>query len=82
MIIHFAGMERNFDMPDEMQEPFGIPFDYKSIMMYKWNSFAIDSNKPTIIAKDPSVGKDFRGHEMTKNDIALINAMYECDKQQ
>lgn len=79
--MYFAGQEYNFDYPDAKQETYGIPFDYHSIMMYKWNAFAKDPNKPTIIAKKPGVGTDFRGKQLSKNDIALINTMYNCRNQ-
>lgn len=53
-----------------------------SIMMYRWNSFAIDDSKPTIIAKQPGVGTNMRGSEMSEHDIALLNTMYKCKKRQ
>lgn len=77
----FAAHKHNFLVAPN-QTTFGIPFDYTSVMMYTWNAFAINRKKSTIIPKQPGVKKEsLRGQKMSKNDIALINTMYKCKKQ-
>lgn len=61
----FAGQEHNFVIWND-QINYGLPFDYHSVLMYKWNAFAKDPTKPTIIAKKPGVGKDFRGYKLSE----------------
>lgn len=47
-------------------------------MMYRWNEFAVDKTKPTIVAKKSGIGKNMRGEKMSDNDILAINTLYDC----
>lgn len=75
-----TGQRHNFKIAPN-QTTFGIKFNYLSIMMYRWNEFAKDRSKPTIVAKQPGVGRNMRGDKMSDDDILAIRTMYKCDRK-
>lgn len=69
---HFA-----FDKYDQSYvDPFGVPYDYASIMHYDAYAFAIDRNVPTIYPKQSGV--TLGNTQLTQLDIQKINNMYKC----
>ncbi|OQV23476.1 putative High choriolytic enzyme 1 [Hypsibius exemplaris] len=55
-----------------------LPYDYNSQTHYNPYDFAIDRNKPTMVAKNGAkLGNGDRG--MTKLDIQRIRRFYECE---
>lgn len=70
------GMEHNFDKvnPDSTSQ-FGYPYDLFSIMHYPGWAFAIDSQYPTMVARNPDISLDYRW-DMTDTDVNRINQMY------
>ncbi|XP_041845330.1 low choriolytic enzyme-like [Melanotaenia boesemani] len=77
--ILFENIKPEFKFAFEKVETNNLmtPYDFNSVMQY--NKYAFSKNgKPTIVAKcDPNL--DF-GHakQMSKNDIARINRLYNC----
>lgn len=58
-----------------------MPYDYYSIMHYKYNTFAFDTNVATIIPKDLSVDLSIMGirDNLSDIDILKIQKYYECN---
>lgn len=58
----------------------GMPYDYYSIMHYRYNTFAINENLPTIIPKDKSVNINDLGtrDDLSRIDILKIKKYYNC----
>ncbi|KAM8893662.1 high choriolytic enzyme 1-like [Spinachia spinachia] len=70
------GRERNFEK--QPTNNLGTTYDFESVMHY--GKFAFSSNgNPTIVSKaDPDM--EFgSATTMSKNDIARVNALYECN---
>ncbi|XP_054472302.1 high choriolytic enzyme 1-like [Anoplopoma fimbria] len=69
------GMARNFEK--QPTNNLGTPYDFDSVMQY--SKYAFSSNgEPTITSKDDPELEFGRVTEMSKNDIARVNALYEC----
>jgi hypothetical protein len=58
---------------------FGTSYDYKSVMHYQDNAFAIDRSKPTMITRDPKYQKVI-GYAKgpSSEDILRLRRMYKC----
>ncbi|KAM9825118.1 high choriolytic enzyme 2-like isoform X2 [Syngnathus typhle] len=69
------GTENNFDIAPTNN--MGAPYDYDSVMHY--NAFSASENgQPTIVAKYRSITNFGIGPEMSDNDYARLNRLYEC----
>jgi Astacin (Peptidase family M12A) len=63
----------------------GMPYDYESVMHYKWNYFSISWGQPTIISNDKGRKVDMGNRKaMTALDVEKINRWYksECDQRE
>uniref|UniRef100_A0A1I8AAD5 Zinc metalloproteinase n=1 Tax=Steinernema glaseri TaxID=37863 RepID=A0A1I8AAD5_9BILA len=65
---------------EETNYNYGVRYDYGSIMHYAPTSFAINTNKPTLIAKmNPNYHKTMGQRvSLAFSDIWLINAHHKC----
>ncbi|XP_077447062.1 high choriolytic enzyme 1-like [Stigmatopora argus] len=71
-----AGVESNFQKVNTNN--LNTPYDFDSIMHY--SKFAFSKNgEPTIVSKTDPDRLFGLSTEMTANDIARINALYQCD---
>uniref|UniRef100_A0A3Q2YR36 Metalloendopeptidase n=1 Tax=Hippocampus comes TaxID=109280 RepID=A0A3Q2YR36_HIPCM len=81
VIIHFENVKRGEEHNFEKEETnnLGSPYDFNSIMHY--GNFAFSKNKrPTIVARGNPHLVFGLAKEMNSNDIARVNALYECGK--
>ncbi|XP_057686478.1 high choriolytic enzyme 1-like [Corythoichthys intestinalis] len=69
------GAERNFEKVNTNN--LGTPYDFDSIMHYSKFAFS-KNNQPTIVAKMDPDRLFGLSTEMTGNDTARVNALYEC----
>ncbi|XP_054627485.1 low choriolytic enzyme-like isoform X2 [Dunckerocampus dactyliophorus] len=77
--IHYENIRPGREYNFEIQETnnLGTPYDFKSVMHY--NQFVFSKNgKPTITAKDKSVTNFGTATEMSTNDYARVNKLYNC----
>ncbi|XP_059476358.1 hatching enzyme 1.2-like [Neocloeon triangulifer] len=65
----------NFDMAND-STPFGIPYDYGSVMHYSATAFSINT-LTTIETKPPGIPIGQRDG-LSQSDIDKVNAMYNC----
>lgn len=78
------GAAKNFELKSAtVADTLGQEYDYQSVMHYPYNTYAKDSNLPTIVAKDASISNDMLGKGyldgfLTETDITKINILYEC----
>lgn len=63
-------------------ETLGLPYDTNSIMHYRWNEFAIDPSKPTVLPKrklkrvrPAKMGQRFG---LSAIDVARLVNLYGC----
>ncbi|XP_068506547.1 low choriolytic enzyme-like isoform X1 [Syngnathus scovelli] len=69
------GAKKNFDIAPTNN--MGAPYDYDSVMHY--NAFSASKNgQPTIVAKYRSITHFGITTEMSDNDYARLNRLYEC----
>nr|XP_057934506.1 hatching enzyme 1.2-like [Doryrhamphus excisus] len=77
--IHFeniqAGLENNFQI--SQTNNLNTPYDFDSVMHYSRFAFS-KNNQPTITAKDDSITTFGTATEMSDNDYARVNRLYEC----
>jgi tolkin protein len=68
--------EKRIDAIDTM----GMPYDYYSIMHYKYNTFATDTSLPTILPKNINVNIYDLGSrdDLSRVDILKIKKYYNC----
>ncbi|XP_055329681.1 astacin-like metalloendopeptidase isoform X2 [Paramacrobiotus metropolitanus] len=61
----------------ESGNTYGLPYDYESIMHYKYNAFAKDSSIPTIVpkAKRAKIGQS---ENLSPLDITRIHRRFRC----
>jgi len=57
---------------------FGFGYDFKSVMHYALDSFAVDSTKPVMIPKDPSITQA-GAEELSALDIRKLRRGYHCE---
>nr|XP_061811181.1 high choriolytic enzyme 2-like [Nerophis lumbriciformis] len=70
-----SGLEHNFAKVDTNN--LGTPYDFQSVMHYTSKAFS-KNGQPTISAIDPDVTEFGTAEEMSVNDYARVNALYEC----
>ncbi|XP_077419526.1 high choriolytic enzyme 1-like [Vanacampus margaritifer] len=79
VIINFQniqpGVERNFQIADTNN--LDTPYDFDSVMHYGKNDFS-KNGQPTIVARNSSVTSFGTATEMSANDYARVNKLYEC----
>ncbi|XP_055349136.1 uncharacterized protein LOC129596010 [Paramacrobiotus metropolitanus] len=56
---------------------YGLPYDYESVMHYKYNAFAKDSSNPTILPKKLR-SKIGQNKNLSPLDIARIHRRFHC----
>jgi hypothetical protein len=69
-----------FNMRPDTIDTYGTPYDYYSIMHYRYNTFALDSNLPTMVPKDVSINMFSLGNreDLSPIDIMKIKKYYNC----
>jgi hypothetical protein len=76
-IFLYTDLQGNFNkLGATVVSPFGVPYDYKSIMHYRANAFAINPKIPTIISKQSKV-TSFGNTQLSPSDALKINNMYK-----
>ena len=61
-------------------ETLDMPYDYYSIMHYRFNTWAIDTNQPTMVPKDSNINMYHLGSrdDLSELDILKIKKYYNC----
>ncbi|KAM3595951.1 uncharacterized protein V6R79_005790 [Siganus canaliculatus] len=70
------GRESNFDKEDTNN--LETSYDFGSVMHYTKTAFS-RNNEPTIQAKDATIDSFGEATEMSSNDIARVNRLYNCN---
>ncbi|XP_071058650.1 hatching enzyme 1.2-like [Pseudochaenichthys georgianus] len=69
------GMEHNFYKIATLNQ--GTPYDYNSVMQYYRTAFSRNGEPTMIPIPDPNVSFG-NAREMSSNDIARLNTLYQC----
>ncbi|KAI3376781.1 hypothetical protein L3Q82_000376 [Scortum barcoo] len=69
------GMEHNFRKIATLNQ--GTPYDYNSVMQYHKYAFS-KNNQPTMLPIPNSNVSFGNAKEMSRNDIARLNTLYQC----
>ncbi len=75
-----SGLAFAFDkLPATVANLFDIPYDYYSIMHYRWDAFS-SNGRATIMALDPTIQMSKMGlsKELTASDVKKIKLFYNC----
>nr|XP_061811088.1 hatching enzyme 1.2-like isoform X2 [Nerophis lumbriciformis] len=70
-----SGMEHNFRKIATLNQ--GTPYDYNSVMQYHKYAFS-KNNQPTMLPIPNSNVSFGNAREMSRNDIARLNTLYQC----
>ncbi|KAE8296935.1 Low choriolytic enzyme [Larimichthys crocea] len=70
-----SGMEHNFRKIATLNQ--GTPYDYNSVMQYHKYAFS-KNNQPTMLPIPNSNVSFGNAKEMSRNDIARLNKLYQC----
>ncbi|CAI4224448.1 unnamed protein product [Auanema sp. JU1783] len=75
-----SSLQYNFDkLTSQAETHFGMPYDYGSVMQYNPYAFALDSNVPTSLAKDPNYQNMMGQRESPAfSDVKQMNLVYKC----
>lgn len=77
---YFSGREYNFiKRSREEAVDFGLPYDYNSVMHYRYKAFARKRGSPTLEPKHKEASKTMGQRiRMSKVDFAKLNRLYNC----
>ena len=74
------GYENEFRARPDAIDTLDMPYDFDSIMHYRYNTFAFDRSQPTLIPLDPNVNMFAMGtrNDLSPLDIQKIWKYYQC----
>ena len=83
--IHYNNIDPNFTRPFDIRQnisSFGVPYDYRSLMHYGKDDFAIEPGLITIETLDPDYQDVIgAGKRLTNLDLLTIDRMYGCERK-